>query len=121
MTDTYARPELLVETDWLAAHLDDPSLRIVDADYPHAYARAHIPGAVGHASENVYLKTAPGEPFLMGAEQYAETVGAMGIGDDSDDSAVVVYDGSSSLLAARFWWMLRYYGHTNVRLLNGGW
>jgi thiosulfate/3-mercaptopyruvate sulfurtransferase len=117
-TPGYARPEMLVETEWLAEHLGDDGLRIVDADYPHAYARAHIPGAVGHVTENVYLKTAPGETFIRGPEQYAETVGRMGIGDDS---AVVVYDGSASLLAARFWWTLRYYGHKNARLLNGGW
>ena len=110
--------EMLVETEWLAARSGDPAIRIVDAGQPAAYARAHIPGAVGHLSDNVYLKTAFGETFLMGPEQYAETVGRMGIGDDS---TVVVYDGSSSLHAARLWWTLSYYGHKDVRLLNGGW
>jgi thiosulfate/3-mercaptopyruvate sulfurtransferase len=117
MPEGYAHPELLVETDWLADHVDDRNLRIVDADYPAAYGRAHIPGAVGHRSENVYLKTKSGETFLMGPEQFAETMARMGIGDDT---LVVAYDGSRSLLAARFWWALNYYGHSNAKVLNGG-
>ena len=60
MPEGYARPEMLVETEWLASHLDDPNLRIVDADYPQSYARAHIPGAVGHLDPNIYMKTADG-------------------------------------------------------------
>lgn len=118
MADGYAHPEMLVETDWLAAHLDDPDLRIVDADYPASYARAHIPGAVGQPSQNIYLKTADGETFIMGPEPFAQTMATMGIGDDT---SVVVYDSHSSLYAARFWWALHYYGHTSVRVLNGGW
>jgi thiosulfate/3-mercaptopyruvate sulfurtransferase len=118
MAEGYARPELLVETEWLAEHLDDPGLRVVDADYPEAYARAHIPGAAGHPDENIYLKTARGETFLMGPEPFAAAMGALGIGDDT---AVVVYDGHASLYAARLWWALAYYGHRNVRVLNGGW
>lgn len=118
MAETYAHPELLVETDWLAAHLDRPNLRIVDADYPASYARAHIPGAVGHIGENIYLKTENGQTFLMGPEQFAETMAKMGIGDDT---LVVAYDSHMSLYAARFWWALNYYGHTNAKVLNGGW
>jgi thiosulfate/3-mercaptopyruvate sulfurtransferase len=117
MAEDYGRPGMLVETDWLAAHLDDPTLRVVDADYPLAYGRAHIPGAVGHPSDNVYLKTATGQTHVMGPEQAAETLARMGIGDDT---SVVVYDGTRSLLAARFWWVLTYYGHRDVRVLNGG-
>jgi thiosulfate/3-mercaptopyruvate sulfurtransferase len=118
MTEGYASPELLVETGWLAEHLHDPGLRIVDADTPQSYARAHIPGAVGHEGENINLKTAPGEVFLMGPEQFAETAGRMGIGDET---TVVAYDSHMGLQSARLWWSLNYYGHTKVRLLNGGW
>jgi thiosulfate/3-mercaptopyruvate sulfurtransferase len=113
----YANPELLVETDWLAEHLDDPNLRVVDADLPPAYGRAHIPGAVGHVSDNVYLKIKSGETFLMGPEQFAETMSRMGIGDDT---LVVSYDGNMSLHAARFWWALTHYGYRKGRVLNGG-
>ncbi len=118
MSEGYARPELLAETEWLAEHLDDPGVRVVDADYPEAYTRAHIPGAVGLPDANIYLKTARGETFLMGPEPFAATMSALGIGDDT---AVVVYDGRSSLYAARLWWTLAYFGHPNVRVLNGGW
>jgi len=118
MPEEYARPDMLVDADWLDQHLDDPALRIVDADYPEAYARAHIPGAVGHLSRNIYLKTAEGETFLMAPDQFAETMSKMGIGDDT---AVIAYDSHMSLYAARFWWALNHYGHTNVRILNGGW
>jgi thiosulfate/3-mercaptopyruvate sulfurtransferase len=118
MAAGYARPEMLVETGWLAEHLDDPDLRIVDADAPEAYARAHIPGAAGHPDANITLKTARGETFLMGPESYAAAVDRLGIGDDT---AVVAYDGHSGLYAARLWWTLVYYGHQNVRVLNGGW
>ncbi len=118
MPESYAHPELLVETDWLAEHLNDPDLRIVDADYPASYARAHIPGAVGHLSDNIYLKTKNGDTFIMGPEQFAETMAKMGIGDDT---LVVAYDSHMSLYAARFWWALNYYGHTNAKVLNGGW
>ena len=117
MAEAYACPDMLVETDWLAAHLEDPTLRVVDADYPHAYGRAHIPGAVGHLSDNAYLKTRTGEVHVMGPEQAAETFARMGIGDDT---SVVVYDGDRSRLATRFWWVLTYYGHRDVRVLNGG-
>ena len=117
MSDGYARPDLLVETDWLAAHLDDPGIRLIDADYPPAYGRAHIPGAAGHLSDNAYLKTKTGATFVMEPDQAAETLGKMGIGDEG---TVIVYDGDRSRLATRFWWVLTYYGHRNVRVLNGG-
>ena len=118
MAGGYARPELLVETGWLAEHLDDPGVRIVDADAPEAYARAHIPGAAGHPDANITLKTARGETFLMGPEAYAAAMGRLGIGDDT---AVVAYDAHAGLYAARLWWTLVYYGHPNVRVLDGGW
>ena len=54
----------------------------------------------------------------MGPEQFAETMGALGIGDDT---LVIAYDGFSGLYATRFWWALNYYGHPQVKVLNGGW
>lgn len=117
MSDGYTHPELLAETGWLAEHLDDPDLRLIDADYPPAYGRAHIPGAVGHVSDNAYLKTKTGATFVMEPEQAARTFGRMGIGDGT---RVVIYDGDRGRLATRFWWVLTYYGHRDVRVLNGG-
>jgi len=112
----YAHPELLVETDWLAQHLNDPGLRIVDCEIPEGYNRVHIPGAV-NVGTNDYVKGAD-RIHVMPPEEVAEFMGNLGIGDDT---LVVAYDSRSSLLAARFWWVLNYYGHTNVKVLNGGW
>lgn len=112
----YARPELLAETGWLAQHLDDPNVRVVDCEAPDAYNRAHIPGAV-NVGTNTYIKGDDGV-HVMPPDQAAEFMGDLGIGDDT---LVVTYDNRNSLLAARFWWVLNYYGHSNVKALNGGW
>ena len=108
--------ELLAETGWLAANLDRADLRIVDCEPPDAYNRAHIPGAVNVGS-NTYIKD-PDNVYLMPPEEAAGFMGKLGIGDNT---LVVAYDGRNSLLAARLWWVLNYYGHTNVKVLNGGW
>ena len=111
----YSRPEMLVETDWLAEHLQD--VCIVDCDNREAYRRAHIPGAVTFRGHH-YLKEKEGAPHIMGPEQFAETMGGLGIGDDT---LVIAYDGFSGLYATRLWWALNYYGHTRAAVLNGGW
>ena len=111
----YSRPELLVEGAWLQAHLEDANLRVVDCDVRDAYRRAHIHGAVG--VQDNYFKNPDDRRFLMTAAQFAATMSAMGIGDDTD---VVAYD-AGSVTAGRLWWCLNYYGHTRVRVLDGGW
>jgi thiosulfate/3-mercaptopyruvate sulfurtransferase len=119
----YARPELLVESDWLEKHLDDPDLRIVDCEQYDGYRRAHIANAVG-IREHHYIKHPDyprdpiGHPLVAPPEHVAQLMGGMGIGDDT---LVVVYDGSGGLYAARVWWVLNYFGHTKVKVLNGGW
>lgn len=113
----YARPEMLVTTEWLAAHRQDTNIRIVDCDNRDAYRRAHIPGAVTFRGHH-YLKEKEGALHIMGPEQFAEAMGALGIGDDT---LVIAYDSFSGLYAARFWWALNYYGHTQVKVMNGGW
>lgn len=112
----YARPELLAETDWLANHLGDQDICIVDCETPDAYGRAHIPNAV-NIGTNTYIKGTD-RLHVMPSDEVATFMGALGI---SDDTLVVAYDNRNSLLAARFWWVLNYYGHTNAKVLNGGW
>ena len=107
---------MLVDTEWLASHLDDPNMVIVDCDLPDAYNRAHIPGAV-NLGDNHYIKGDDGVN-VMPAEQAADFLGNLGIGDET---LVVAYSGRFSIYAARLWWVLSYYGHTNVKVLNGGW
>ena len=113
----YARPEMLTDTEWLAAHLQDENVCVVDCDNREAYRRAHIPGAITFRGHN-YLKEKEGAPHIMGPDQFAETMGGLGIGNDT---LVVAYDGFSGLYATRFWWALNYYGHTQAKVLNGGW
>ncbi len=111
----YARPELLADTEWLAAHLDDPSLRIVDCDEFPAYQRMHIKGAIGLRVHH-YLKDGGGV-HLMPPEAFERVMASHGIGSEH---TVMAYDGMGGLYAARLWWALDYYGHTDVKVLNGG-
>ena len=119
----YARPELLVDTDWLAEHVDDPNLRIVDCDLFAEYRRAYIKNAVG-ISVHHYIKhpdyaSAPRDyPWVAQPDVMKGLMEGMGIGDDT---LVIAYDASGSLYSTRLWWVLNYYGHTNVKVLNGGW
>lgn len=122
----YADPEALVDPEWLAAHLDDPHVRVLDASYkqpgvtPTArqdYERGHIPGAVFFDIDDV---AAPGTALphmIPSAERFAEKMAERGIGDDD---RVVVYDAVGLSSAGRAWWLLRLFGHDNVALLDGG-
>lgn len=122
MIDLRDRP--LVGTDWLAEHLDDPELRIVDARWRgdgtsrQLYGRGHIPGAV-HLEWHADLShTVDGvSDILLGPEAFARVVEGAGIGDDSP---VVTYAETDHSGAARLWWALRYYGHEQVAVLDGG-
>ncbi len=113
----YVHPELLAEPDWLAAHLNDANVRLVDCATLDAYRRAHIPGAVG-LPVHIYIKDPADETFVMPPDQFAELMSKLGIGDDT---TVVTYDDNNSLVSTRFWWVLNYYGHGNAKVLNGGW
>jgi thiosulfate/3-mercaptopyruvate sulfurtransferase len=114
----YPRSDLLAETDWVAEHAQDAGVRLVDCAAVEAYRRAHIPGAVGFPPLNPYIKDRSDDVYVMPADQFAELMARLGIGDDT---LVVCYDDNNSLLAARLWWVLQYYGHHNARVLNGGW
>ena len=116
----------LVSTSWLADHLDDPTLRIVDASWylpdhhrdPKAeYLAAHIPGAVPFDIDAV---TAPGSPYphtIPSPQIFAAAVTALGIGSEH---YVVAYDGLGFFSSPRVWWMFRLFGHDRVAVLDGG-
>jgi thiosulfate/3-mercaptopyruvate sulfurtransferase len=117
----YAHPELLVEPDWLTAHRDDPDVRIIDCATVEAYRRAHIPGALQLPAHYYIKDDAPGEDhgtFVMPPDKFEALMGQLGV---SNDTTVVTYDDNNALVAARLWWVLKYYGHDNARVLNGGW
>ena len=107
----YVHPEVLVDADWLAEHVDDPTVRIVDARAPGDLlgSASHLPGAV-------FVDICCASD-IMGVEPFARLMGELGIGDDT---TVVVYDALGGLRSARLWWALQYYGHEDARLLDGG-
>ncbi|SRR5579875_231966 len=131
------RSRFLVETSWLAEHLHDPQLRVVDmrgyvrtvvrdgvqdAEYVGArgeYEQGHIPGAVYiDWSHDIVDLNDPVEAQIAPPERFAEVMGRLGIGDDT---LVVAYDAHpTSQFATRLWWALNYYGHADVVVLNGG-
>ena len=112
----YARPDLLVETTWLASHTADANLRVVDLR-PKGYDEGHVPGAVWLDNNSIRNpKAAP--DFLPTPAEFEALMAKLGIGPTT---RVVAYDERGGIYAARLWWILNYYGHTNVALLNGGW
>ena len=116
-TEGFAHPEYLVNASWVDTHKDDPNVVIVDTDVEASFLRGHIPGAV-MVPDNYEKEPDTGRVHIMGPEQFAAMCQNLGIGDDT---LVIAYDGSQSLYAARLWWALNYYGHDNVKVLDGGW
>jgi thiosulfate/3-mercaptopyruvate sulfurtransferase len=113
----YARPELLVDAEWVDAHQNDPNVVIVDTDVEAGYLRGHIPGAV-LVPDNYEKDPDTGRVHIMSSDEFAAICQGLGIGDDT---LVIAYDNNQSLYAARLWWALNYYGHRDVKVLNGGW
>jgi thiosulfate/3-mercaptopyruvate sulfurtransferase len=122
----YAHPESLVDTAWLAKHLNDPDLRVADATYflPNQgrtsrgeYESQHIPGAVFFDIDEIADTENPLPHMLPSPEKFASRMRKLGIGDGN---RVVVYDAHGLMSATRAWWMLRVFGHKDVALLDGG-
>jgi thiosulfate/3-mercaptopyruvate sulfurtransferase len=110
----YAK-DVLVDTEWVAQHLDDPSIRIVEIDEnPALYAEAHIPGAIGFDWRND-LQDQVKRDFL-GPEEFGALLGSRGI---SDDHTIVLYGDRNNWFAAYTYWYLKYYGHDAVKLIDG--
>ena len=115
MTD-YARGDVLVETDWLEEHLDDPNIAVVEVDEDvEAYEKGHIPNAISINWETE-LHDLPRREFIS-SEQLAALLGQKGIGSDS---TIVLYSGNNNWFAAYAYWLFQYRGVQNVKLLNGG-
>jgi len=118
----YAHPEALASTDWLQTHLMDDDIRIVDCTVsfinPDSYNKGHIPGAVSLDVIRQLSDPNGRVPLLILPEsQFEKAMGNLGIGNDTK---VVVYDAFGGSWAAKLWWALMYYGHDNVKILNGG-
>ncbi|RYX94913.1 MAG: 3-mercaptopyruvate sulfurtransferase [Bradyrhizobiaceae bacterium] len=116
----------LVSTEWLAAHLGDPRVKVVDASFKMPgvlpppiddYVAAHIPGAVFFDVDAVSDHTADLPHMFPSEDQFAQDVAALGI---SSDDTVVLYDNGGWMASARAWWMFLSFGHAQVRILDGG-
>jgi len=122
----YAHPEALVGTDWLATHLGDPQVRVVDSSFKlpgitptarHDYDQGHIPSAVFFDIDDICEPGTSLPHMIPSPDLFAQKVGALGIGDGD---RVVVYDSVGLSSAGRAWWMLRLFGHHDVAVLDGG-
>jgi thiosulfate/3-mercaptopyruvate sulfurtransferase len=113
---TYARPEALVSTQWVADHLNDPNIRIIESNEDILlYDKGHIPGAVkidwvGDLNDPVIRD-------YLDAEQFARLLSAKGIGKDT---TVVFYGDKNNWWATYAFWVFQLFGHANAKIMNGG-
>jgi thiosulfate/3-mercaptopyruvate sulfurtransferase len=116
----------LVSTDWLAARLDDPRTRVIDASYKMPgvlplpsddYLKVHIPGAVFFDVAEIADPNDPLPHMYPDAKQFARDVAGLGI---SSGDTVVAYDSGAWVAAPRAWWMFLSFGHDKVKVLDGG-
>jgi thiosulfate/3-mercaptopyruvate sulfurtransferase len=110
----YAK-DVLVETQWVEDHLDDPSIRIVEVDEnPALYAESHIPGAIGFDWKRDLQD--PVKRDFLGPKEFGALMGGRGI---SNDHTVLLYGDRNNWFAAYTYWYFLYYGHDKVKLING--
>ncbi len=119
-------PKTLVSTEWLAAHLKDPDLRILDGswylpqqkrDAKAEYDAGHVPGARFFDIDEISDHRSELPHMAPPVEKFMSRLRAMGVGDGHQ---VVVYDGAGLMSAARVWWLFRLMGQENIAVLDGG-
>jgi thiosulfate/3-mercaptopyruvate sulfurtransferase len=115
-SDGYANGEALVSTEWLAAHLNEPSTRLIEVDVnPALYAGGHVEGAVGWDWKKDLQDQTVRD--LASAEALEKKLGESGV---TPDTTVLLYGDNNNWFAAYAYWALKYYGHDKVKLVNGG-
>jgi thiosulfate/3-mercaptopyruvate sulfurtransferase len=121
-----ATDDPLVSTDWLAAHIDDPKVKVIDASFKlpgvlplpvDDYLAAHIPGAVYFDVDAISDHDNPRPHMFPDAAQFARDIAGLGI---STGDTVVAYDSGGWVAAPRAWWMFLSFGYANVKVLDGG-
>src|ERR1700736_6776340 len=112
----YKHPEVLVSTDWAAKNLNSPNLRFVEVDVDTtAYDQGHIPGAVGWNWQTQLQEKNPRDLIdKVTVEKLSSTSGI------SNDTTILLYGDNNNWFAAYALWQLKYYGHKDARLINGG-
>ena len=112
----YAHPDSLVSTEWVAEHGGDANVRLVEVDVDtSAYEQGHIAGAVGWNWQSQLQQ--PVQRDLATKEEIEQLLGSSGIGNET---TVILYGDNNNWFAAWAFWQLKYYGHGDVRLMNGG-
>ena len=112
----YTHPEVLVDADWVEAHLHDPKVRLIEVDVDTtAYEQGHIPGAVGFNWQKELQDQVVRAPVSQA--QLEALLSGAGV---SNDTTIVLYGDNNNWFAAWALWILKYYGHQDVRLLDGG-
>ena len=115
MTD-YANPDVLVSTDWVAAHLNDPNVRLVESNEDVLlYSTGHIPGAI-HIDWQSDLNDPTVRDYIS-AEKFASLMSRHGI---TPDTTVVFYGDKNNWWATYAFWVFQLFGHTNAKVMNGG-
>src|SRR5215469_5098598 len=112
----YTYPETLVDAEWVEAHLKDPAVRLIEVDVDtSAYEQGHIPGAVGFNWQKELQDQVVRAP--VSKEHLEELLSRAGV---TPDTIIVLYGDNNNWFAAWALWILKYYGHSDVRLLDGG-
>ncbi len=112
----YIHGEVLVSTDWVAQHAQDPNVRVVEVDVDNcAYDEGHIAGAVAWAWRSQLCDSVVRD--ILSKQQFEKLMNDTGIGKDT---TVVIYGDSNNWFAAWAFWQMKIYGHADVRLMNGG-
>jgi thiosulfate/3-mercaptopyruvate sulfurtransferase len=112
----YVHPEVLVDADWVEAHLGNPEVRLIEVDVDtKSYAEGHIPGAVGFNWQKELQDQLVRSPISQAF--FEELLSNAGV---SNDTTVVLYGDNNNWFAAWALWIFKYYGHEDVRLLDGG-
>ena len=112
----YAHPEALVDTEWLAKHAKDPNVRVFEVDVDtKSFEEGHVDGAIGLD----WRKDLQQRPVrdLIDKKQLEDLLSRSGV---AADTTVAIYGDNNNWFAAWFFWLLKYYGHKDVRLVNGG-
>src|SRR6202163_2043685 len=112
----YKHPEALVSTEWASQHLSDPNMRLVEVDVDtSSYEQGHIAGAVGWNWQTQLQDNVRRD--LISKPALEELLGKSGV---TNDTTILLYGDNNNWFAAYAFWQLKYYGHNDVRLINGG-
>src|SRR6185437_5833239 len=112
----YAHPEVLVSTEWVSQHAQDANVRVVEIDVDtKAYQEGHVPGAIAWAWNTQLCDTVRRD--ILSKEQFEKLMSASGVGNDT---TLVLFGDNNNWFAAWALWQAKIYGHSDVRLMNGG-